>query len=353
MADKEPSYEELQERLREAEAIVEEMGRAESADAGDARAGASGESWRDTERALRAIMQLMSEGACVLDEAGTVIHCNAQLGAILRCPPAELTGKSFGSFIHPQDLQTWEAAFGGRHQPAALGFMLNVVSPAGGTVPVHVAVCALDQLPTRIAFLVASDLAWQERRVRQLERTNEELERERDALEVAATTDSTTGAYTAGALSEVLATELACGRRYGYPVSLLMADLDHFKELNDSYGHAFGDVVLREFCDRCRDAIRSTDYLVRYGGDEFVIILPQTGAPGALAVGNRILNSVRGTHFGREQRAVPLTVSVGLATASPSDELGGSELMEQADRAMYTVKDRGRNGIAHWDDQAE
>ncbi|KPK62143.1 MAG: hypothetical protein AMK73_06705, partial [Planctomycetes bacterium SM23_32] len=211
-------------------------------------------------------------------------------------------------------------------------------------VPVHVAICSLCDRPGRLAFLVASDLAWQEERMKQLERLNRELEDQREALEIAATTDSTTGAYASGAVFEVLETEIAYGRRYGYAVSVLLMDVDHFKSLNDSYGHAFGDLVLRDFCDRCREAVRATDYLVRYGGDEFVVILPQTDLKGAKAVGERIIASVRGKPFGRH--GVPVTVSVGVAAALPQEDVSGGDLLKRADEALYEVKRAGRDGLA-------
>jgi diguanylate cyclase (GGDEF)-like protein len=304
---------------------------------------------QETERALRAIMLLMQEGAAMLDKEGCVLHCNSQLGELLGQPRETLIGQSFGSFVDSADADKWEAAFGHRSEAAPLGFTLNLLVEGQRPIPVHLALCLLSAPLGRVALLVASDLGWQEERMRQLERVNRQLEEERERLELAATTDSATGAYASGAVFEVLETEIAYGRRYGYCVSVLIMDLDDFKSLNDSYGHAFGDTVLREFCDRCREAIRATDYLVRYGGDEFVVILPQTDARGARAVGERILNSVRGQPFTEGVRSVPVTVSMGAATALPEDGLSGGVLLKRADDALYQVKGSGRDGLASWD----
>jgi diguanylate cyclase (GGDEF)-like protein len=277
-----------------------------------------------------------------------VLHCNARLGQLLQRPAEELIGRSFSSFVHPGDISKWESAFGATGGPPPVGFTLQVLVNDRRPMPVHVALCSLGQRLEPIAFLVASDLVWQEERTRQLERLNRELQRQREALEVAATTDSTTGAYSSGAVFEVLETEIAYGGRYSYPVSALLMDIDHFKSLNDSYGHAFGDHVLREFCDRCREAIRGTDYLVRYGGDEFLVILPQTGRSGARAVAGRILGGVRSQMFGGDERDVPVTVSIGAATATPDEHIPASELLKQADEALYEVKHAGRDGFASW-----
>ncbi len=302
----------------------------------------------DTERAVRAIMVLMQEGAAMLDQEGRVLHCNSRLCEMLRRPAEQLVGESFGSFIDPDDGEKWQAAFGRRGEAAPLGFTINVLLEDEQPIPVHLALCSLAKPLGRVAFLVASDLAWQEERMKQLERVNRQLEQEREVLEVAATTDSATGAYASGAVFEVLETEIAYGRRYGYPVSVLIMDLDDFKSLNDSYGHTFGDAVLREFCDRCRDAVRATDYLVRYGGDEFVVILPQTDARGALAVGRRILNSVRDTPFAQGTQNVPVTVSIGLTTAPPEGGVASGVLLKRADDALYQVKRSGRDGLVMW-----
>jgi diguanylate cyclase (GGDEF)-like protein len=326
-----------------AEAHAEGRGADRQAEPGREQQSLSDKLGLDTDLALRALMQLMAEGAAMLDEGGRILHCNSRLGEMLGRPVGRLVGESFASFVHERDEGKWESAFGRHGGPPAMGFTLQVLVE-GRPVPVHVAICTLSGRPGRLAILVASDLAWQEQRMKQLERLNVELEEQREALEIAATTDSTTGAYASGAVFEVLETELGYGRRYGYPVSVLLMDVDHFKFLNDSYGHAFGDVVLKEFCDRCREAVRATDYLVRYGGDEFVVILPQTPLGGARAVGERIVESVRARPFG--QHEVPVTISVGVATAAPQEDLTGGDLLKFADAALYEVKRAGRDGIA-------
>jgi len=348
MGQEELSRVERERRLSEAEQIVESLQVAELRGKEAAQEGALSLLPSDLEAIVRAIMGMMMEGAAVLDSRGNVLYCNQRMGELLRRPAAELAGRSFGSFVHPRDAGKWAAAFGDQGCQAALGLTLEVVA-AGHAVPVHIAICSIMRPRGRFAFLAASDLAWQEERMRQLEHINREMERQREALEIAATTDSMTGAYSSGAVFEVLQTELAYGRRYGKAVSLLLTDIDHFKSLNDSYGHSFGDEVLREFCDRCRQAIRTTDYLVRYGGDEFVVILPQSDQVGAKAVGERIIGYVRAKPFGERSRRVPVTISMGIATALPDEEVTGSTLLKRADQALYDVKRAGRDGLTCWD----
>jgi diguanylate cyclase (GGDEF)-like protein/PAS domain S-box-containing protein len=345
VAEGTPSYDDLRRRLDEAEAILQSLNAADAEASGQGQAVGEAPTGA-TERAIRAIMQLMNEGAAMLDHRGVVLQCNPQLARLLGQGSEELVGRSFESFVHERDADKWRAAFSDSSGGAlaALGLQVEVARPGGLSVPVRIALCQLDQTTARVAFLVASDVEWQEARMRQLMRANRELERQREVLEVEATTDSITGAYTAGALADVLGTELDYGRRYGSPISIAVIDIDLFKQVNDEFGHAFGDTVLRGLCDRLRGATRVTDYLVRYGGDEFVVILPGTGRPGARVVAERILSYVRTEPFRDNGRAVPVTVSMGVATALPSEELSVTELMKRADRALYNVKAAGRDG---------
>jgi diguanylate cyclase (GGDEF)-like protein len=316
---------------------------------GDVAGDAEGTGGDHARRAICAVMELMHEGAAMLDREGRVLHCNTGLCEMLRQKPASLIGRSFESFVHPSDMAKWQAAFGEEAGPAPLGFTLDMLASGDQPVPVHVAICRLP--PGRVAFLVASDLAWNQERMHQFEQANAELEAQLESLEIAATTDSMTGAFTSGALMDVLRTELAYARRYGNAASMLLIDVDLFKSLNDSYGHAFGDTVLREFCDRAREAIRGTDYLIRYGGDEFAVVLPQTDAAGARGVGQRIIDSVHARPFGGGRREVPVTVSMGIATAEPGEVLSATDILKRADSALYEVKNAGRDGLAAWRDR--
>jgi diguanylate cyclase (GGDEF)-like protein len=153
--------------------------------------------------------------------------------------------------------------------------------------------------------------------------------------------DSLTGAMNRRALEERAALELARARRDGNPVSMLAIDIDHFKTLNDGYGHAAGDDALRYVATELAGATRAVDAVARLGGDEFVVILPGATADEARAVAKRLRESVRAGDGGRTP---PVTLSIGVATQPPSGD-SIETLWHHADLAMYEAKRAGGNEI--------
>jgi diguanylate cyclase (GGDEF)-like protein len=155
-------------------------------------------------------------------------------------------------------------------------------------------------------------------------------------------TDPLTGAGNFRHLTATMAREVERATRFNRPLSVLMLDLDHFKQVNDSAGHAFGDAVLREFARRLGACLREVDVTARYGGEEFVVVLPETASEGACAVAARIVEAVRKEPFRAGGRTRTVTVSVGVA-AFPDHGRTSAELMRSADSALYVAKHQGRD----------
>jgi diguanylate cyclase (GGDEF)-like protein len=163
--------------------------------------------------------------------------------------------------------------------------------------------------------------------------------------EALSVTDDLTHLYNSRYLNLVLRRETKRASRNGRPLSLLFIDLDGFKAINDTHGHLFGSRALVEAAAVIRGSARETDVVARFGGDEFALVLPDTGGEGAFAVGERIRDRVAAYKFlAGDGLNIHLTVSVGVATL-PDVAASADELMQAADKAMYRVKDAGKNGI--------
>jgi diguanylate cyclase (GGDEF)-like protein len=163
--------------------------------------------------------------------------------------------------------------------------------------------------------------------------------------EALSVTDDLTRLYNSRYLNQVLRRETKRASRSGRPLSLLFLDLDGFKGINDTHGHLFGSRALVEAAAVIRGSARETDVVARFGGDEFALVLPDTGADGAYAVGERIRERIAGHRFlAADGLDIHLTASVGVATL-PDVAASAEELVQAADKAMYQVKDSGKNGI--------
>jgi len=160
-------------------------------------------------------------------------------------------------------------------------------------------------------------------------------------------TDALTGAFNRRYLMEQLPREFERCRRYAFPLSVLMCDLDHFKQVNDQRGHAAGDDVLQQFASRAQKFIRSnSDWIARYGGEEFLIVLPETAHEGAVLVAEKIRQLVASSPFATRAGDTAVTASFGIASTGPSGPdlaLKVETLIRAADESLYKSKLAGRN----------
>ena len=186
-------------------------------------------------------------------------------------------------------------------------------------------------------------------RLRNVELQKEIQERSRVEVELQrlATTDALTGISNRRHFFELAARELARTERYKTPLCALMIDLDKFKAINDTRGHAVGDQVLQLASAVFQRQVRSTDVLGRYGGEEFCVALPQTDIAGAMLTAERIRRAISAQAFQTSAGLVPLTISIGVAALTPQDSAAGNaldSLLERADQALRAAK-RERNRV--------
>ncbi len=184
------------------------------------------------------------------------------------------------------------------------------------------------------------------RRVIDLERslrlTNEEVR----ALSIR---DPLTGIFNRVYLMERLPQEMKRSQRYGHPLSVIMCDIDHFKEVNDQHGHRAGDQILKDFVSRIAGSIRiDVDWIARYGGEEFLIVLPETDLSSSYIVAERLRRLVADTPFRLKGRDLCITSSFGVTSYRPArqgEKVSSDLLMEQADKFLYQAKHEGRNAV--------
>ncbi len=167
--------------------------------------------------------------------------------------------------------------------------------------------------------------------------------RYREAV-IASLTDPLTGCSNRIALDSTLQRELELAKRHKSPLSLLMIDVDDFKQINDRHGHKNGDLVLKETVQALNEVNRQTDQIFRYGGEEFVVILNETDLPGALVIAERIRESIEARNIElSSSESLQLTVSIGATSMKPSDSR--DSIFQRADKALYQAKDNGKNQV--------
>ena len=193
-----------------------------------------------------------------------------------------------------------------------------------------------------------------EQRMLVLQRENFDLVVKNRLLSEVSTRDALTGLYNRWFVMEKIDSEINRALRHGSPMSLLMLDIDHFKRINDTWGHSAGDQVLQAIGQLLRDSCRVYDVPGRYGGEEFCIVLPETKPGNTSVVAERIRRRLEATELACGDGSVVVTASIGIAGMEAADSaeiLSPAALVDRADRALYSAKSRGRNRVETWDEE--
>jgi diguanylate cyclase (GGDEF)-like protein len=191
-----------------------------------------------------------------------------------------------------------------------------------------------------------------ELRMLTLQRENLDLVVRNRSLSEVSSRDSLTGLYNRWFVIEKIDSEINRAMRHGSPMSLLMMDLDHFKRINDTWGHSAGDQVLQAIGKLLRDSCRVYDVPGRYGGEEFCVLLPETKVGNTSVVAERIRTRLESTEMTCGDEKVVVTASIGIAgmeAPEAAELLSPAALIDRADRALYSAKSRGRNRVETWD----
>ena len=324
---------------------------------------------QESEERFRLAIQSLQEGFVLQDEQGGILLCNESAEQILGLSAAQMMGRSS---LNPE----WRAVhedgtdWPGDTHPAMISLregiehhnvIMGVHKPGGELTWVSINTSPLVRVgETRpymvvVTFVDITRRRWFEEQMErqvalvqeystQLEFQQMELLQTNERLANLATTDGLTGLKNHRAFQEQLAKELERSARSAQPVSVILLDVDKFKQYNDTFGHPAGDEVLKTVSAVLQGQARSIDFVARYGGEEFVILLPDTDAGGAVALAERFRQALENAHW--PHRAV--TASFGVATQHVS--FGESSLVADADVALYRSKARGRNCVTHYHD---
>ena len=305
-----------------------------------------------SEERFRVLFEQSSDPHMLCDAGGGIIECNDATLKLLRC-----RDKSLLRSLHPASLSPEFQPDGSCSVDKAIELLLASQGQKlhrfewthrnleGEDFPVEVTCTPLTINSGPALLVVWHDLTERKRAEQQIKDYSVVLEHQKQALEEAnaelerlATTDGLTGLKNHRAFRDHLSGEISRARRFGAPLALVLLDVDHFKQYNDTFGHPAGDDVLRRVAHLLQAHVRETDIVARYGGEEFVLLLPQTDRAGALALTERIRRAIEGGPW--PQR--PVTASFGVALLGLGSE---AVLVAEADAALYRSKNGGRNRV--------
>jgi diguanylate cyclase (GGDEF)-like protein/PAS domain S-box-containing protein len=346
----------VQARLSEAEETLRAIrnGEVDALVVRDASPAAQVFTLTSADRPYRLFVENMRDGAATVSEAGTILYANRRLGELISRPLRNLIGSPVSSLFARGDDRALDAV-----STADRGAIeVEMITGAGEKVPVRVNASRLDVNSENVLCITFADLTDQNAQKLEIARLSQlqaermrELEVAQAALTEQATHDSLTGLPNRNLLIDRLTQALALAERSGGQTGLIFVDLDHFKEINDTAGHAAGDAVLREVAQRLLSAVRPMDSVSRLGGDEFVVLLPALENPDdAVEVAARIERTID-PPIGLDHGDVAVTASIGVSICDPGalGHLTPEGLLRHADTAMYHAKSLGGSRTEFFD----
>ncbi|OAI54824.1 hypothetical protein AYO44_03105 [Planctomycetaceae bacterium SCGC AG-212-F19] len=307
---------------------------------------------------IRATMDTFAEGVVILDKDQKIALANAAFAGLAGKKPGEIEGQAAASLpwvrAESQDESAaypWQQSLvdGSAQTGAVVGLQINDRRPQ--TLSVNTTPIIGPDGSQRGALATFDNLTEIEKKndhlrklTDRLKQSKAEIQKQNKKLEYLATRDGLTGCLNRRAFLEELETQWNSALRYGYPLSCVMLDIDYFKGVNDSHGHAVGDQILVHVARQLDALKRAGDVLGRYGGEEFCLLLPHTDIEAAAAAAERLRQGIA------ESKCEPIgvTVSIGVSATSLGAEQGEA-LLVQADHALYAAKRAGRNRAIRWD----
>lgn len=285
---------------------------------------------------LGAVLDSFRDAVLLVDHRGIIACANRSAETLFEIPVVCLIGTDCLNLMADRQSRGFLDYLRGNLLPGdgtAPSATIELVGrrPGGALFPIEVTSGRVDQPGDPAFTLVIRDIGLQKAREKELRE--------------GANRDRLTEVATRSNIEQLAETELFRASRYDRPFSVLLFDIDHFKRVNDTYGHAAGDIVLREVARRCRSLIRASDLIGRWGGEEFLVMTPETAADGGRALGERLRKAVAETPVVLEVgEGISVTISVGVAPYLAGDsELAA--IVGRADAALYRAKANGRDRV--------
>jgi len=290
----------------------------------------------ESEAKFRTLFETASDTILSIDGNGLILMANRAAKDVFEYPGQDIVGSDVRRLLGSGEDGTWEVLARYASRPEAGKYVeSSAVSRFGKKIPFHISVSESISGGRRFYTVIMRDVS--------------QIKAYEEDLQVLANTDSLTRLFNRRQLYPILQNELDRAVRKKIPFSVLLIDIDHFKKFNDTYGHAGGDLLLVGFADKLRSAIRQMDSAFRFGGEEFVVLLPETTSEEARVPAERFRQLIAGSRFlmPPEGQPVWVTISIGIAGYRSGDTL--DDLIRHADLAMYAAKSGGRNRVVDRD----
>lgn len=311
---------------------------------------------QETSNRLQTLFDILPVGVSIVNADRQVIQMNGSLERLLRLTPNGLNAQVYlnrsyfrrdGSPFDPSDFPSGRAKEEGR--PVA-GEEIGVRLEDGEMIWVNVSAAPLPG--SSDVVIVTADITERIRTEEELVRAKESIEQANQELKLAyarehllARTDSLTGVRNRRHFYDIASHEFTVARRYAQDISVILLDIDFFKRVNDTYGHERGDVVLRKVAELASSEVREADLLARFGGEEFIVLLPNTPSSVAATVAERMRAQIENHNWAASSGIEGLTISAGVADFGHAPATL-DELIRRADSALYSAKSNGRNRVA-------
>jgi len=291
---------------------------------------------QEKDRRIHEIVDSAFDGIITINEKGIIDSFNPAASTIFGYTPEEIIGKKINT-LTPSPHREMHDSYINHYIETGEAHIIDspreveAVRKDGSTFPMSLCVGARDYGDHWMFTGIVRDIT---------ERKEMEAELQRMAV-----TDALTGLYNRGFLNTNLENEYRRATRYHLPLSLIILDIDHFKNVNDSYGHPAGDKVLIHIARELNKQARDSDVVARYGGEEFVLILPQTDGDHGLILAERLRSSIEELEIPVDELELKVTISIGLVSTPATKTESADHFLTIADRALYQAKESGRNRV--------